>query len=269
MDVRDYFGRVVTRRGDPVRSLILEGADLDEPYVLVTTTFREGDPDFTNTASAMVEALDRDGRPIPLVVATRSATADATRDFRTAGLEFDCGYGPFMTALDVDNSATSAAWDTPQGGCIAFATGKNDVLSGGPCESLPEVQDAWLIWLQWLIDAGVDGVDFRISAHGTHTDEPLDYGFNEEILAGLRRQGSDESAVEIARERGSRYTQFLGRARDLLRRSNRSMHVHLHTEAFRPDPVHGQLMGFPANLEFQWQRWLADGLADGATLRTS
>ena len=51
--------------------------------------------------------------------------------------------------------------------------------------------------------------------------------------------GSDESAVEIARERGSRYTQFLGRARDLLRKSNRSMHVHLHTEAFRPDPVHG------------------------------
>lgn len=268
-DVRDYFGQVVTRRGDPVRSLVLEALALDEPYVLVTTTFRHGEADFRNTASAMVEALDRDGRPIPLVVATRSATADATRDFRTAGLEFDCGYGPFMTALDMDNSATSAAWDTPQGGCIAFATGKNDVLSGGPCESLLEVQAAWLTWLQWLIDAGVDGVDFRISAHGTHTDEPLDYGFNEEIVAGLRHAGRNESDVEIARERGNRYTQFLARAREVLRRSNRSMHVHLHTEAFRPAPVHGQLMGFPANVDFQFARWLADGLVDGATLRTS
>ena len=47
------------------------------------------------------------------------------------------------------------------------------------------------------------------------------------------------------------------------------MAVHLHTEAFRPDPVHGALMGFPANLEFQWQTWLKEGLADFATLRTS
>ncbi len=47
------------------------------------------------------------------------------------------------------------------------------------------------------------------------------------------------------------------------------MHVHLHTEAFRPRPVHGQLMGFPANIDFQFGRWLNDGLVDGATLRTS
>ena len=268
-DVHDYFGHLVTRAGDPVRSLTLTlGAPLDEPYVLVTTTFRDGEPDFTNTASAMVEALDRDGRPIPLVVATRSATADATRDFRTAGLEFDCGYGPFRTALDADNAATSGAWDTPQGGCIAFTTGRNGVLAGGPCESLPEVQDAWLAWLRWIIDAGVDGVDVRISAHGTHTDQPHEYGFNEEILAGLRRQGRAETLDEIRRERGNRYTQFLVRAREMLRRSNRSMAVHLHTEAFRPDPVHGQLMGFPANIDFQWQQWLADRLVDHATLRT-
>ena len=47
------------------------------------------------------------------------------------------------------------------------------------------------------------------------------------------------------------------------------MALHLHTEAFRPDPVHGQLMGFPANIDFQFARWLADGLVDHATLRTS
>jgi len=269
-DVCDYFGRLVTRAGDPVRSLtLILGAPLDEPYVLVTTTFLDGAGDFTTTASAMVEALDRDDRPIPLVVATRSATADATRDFRTAGLEFDCGYGPFLTALDVDNAAASASWDTPQGGCIAFATGRNDVLAGAPCESLPEVQEAWQAWLRWIIDAGVDGVDFRISAHGTHTDQAPEYGFNEEVLAGLRRQGRVETLDEIRRERGNRYTQFLVRARDMLRGSNRSLAVHLHTEAFRPDPVHGELMGFPANIDFQFVRWLADGLVDHATLRTS
>src|SRR4029077_3134887 len=119
------------------------------------------------------------------------------RDFRSGGLEFDCGYGLFVTALDADNGAPAADWDTPQGGCIAFALGRNAALSGGPCESISGVQDAWLAWVQWVIAAGVDGVDFRISGHGTHTDEPLDYGFNDEVLEGLRHQGSGETLDEI------------------------------------------------------------------------
>jgi hypothetical protein len=250
-DVRDYFGRSVTRRGDPVRSLTLTLREpLDEPFVLVTTTFDDSSQtDFRNTAVAMVEALDASGRPLPLVVATRSATAEATRDFRTGGLEFDCGYGPFLTALDVDNSAVTEGWDTPQGGCIAFALGRNDVLSGGPDESRPEVRAAWLDWVRWLLAAGVDGIDVRISAHGTHTDEPFAYG-------------SDPI------ERGDRYTTWLGRARALALEAGKQFAVHLHTEAFRPDPVHGEIMGFPANLEFQWQRWLENGWLDHATLRT-
>jgi hypothetical protein len=266
-DVVDYFGRVVTKAGDPVRSLTLRGLALDEPYVLVTTTFGDGPPDFLNTATAMIEALDRDDRPIPLVTGTRSATAYGARDFRTNGLEFDCGYGLFVTALDANNAAPAADWDAPQGGCIAFALGRNMELSGAPSESIAGVQYAWLAWVEWVIDAGVDGVDFRISGHGTHTDDPLAYGFNDEVLAGLRRQGIAETLDTIRRERGNRYTQFLGRARETLRRSGRSMHVHLHTEAFRPSPVHGQLMGFPGNIDFQWQRWLEERLADAATLR--
>jgi hypothetical protein len=275
LDVPDYFGDVVTGRGEPVRSLVLEGPGgtplrLDEPFVLLTTTFRDGPPDFTTTGHAMVEALDADGRVLPIVVATRSATAEATRDFRIGGLEFDIGYGPFRIALDVDNSANDENWDTPQGGCIAFAIGSNPELGGAPCESLPEVQARWLDWLQWLIAAGVDGVDMRISAHGTHTDEPLEYGFNDEVrVAAGAAAGEEPDLAALVRVRGDRYTQFLRRAREALRAAGRSMAVHLHTEAFRPDPVHGAQMGFPANLEFQWGQWLDDGLVDFATLRTS
>jgi hypothetical protein len=201
------------------------------------------------------------------VVGTRSATATAARDFRTDGLELDCGYGLFRTALDADNAAPSTEWDTPQGGCIAFATGTNAELSGAPCESIPGVQDAWLAWLDWLIGHGVDGVDVRISAHGTHTDAPGEYGFNEEVLATLGRTGDAENRDALRRERGDRYTRFLAGAREALRSNGRSLAVHLHTEAFRPAPVHGQLMGFPDNIDFQWQRWLSDGLVDAATLR--
>ena len=277
-EVRDYFGRVVTRAGQPVRSLVLEGFALDEPFVLLTTSFRaaDGAPDFTNTARHMVEALDRDGRPLPIVVATRSATANFNRDFRRGGVEFDCGYGLFQYALDADNHEGSAAWDTPQGGCVAFALGVNPTLGGAPCASVPAVQDAWLAWLQSLIAAGVDGVDIRISGHGTHTDQPFEYGFNDEALdaSGGRASvapadGEPPDLGALARGRGTAYTQFLRRARNALRAANLPLQVHLHTEAFRPDPVHGQLMGFPANIEWQWREWLASGLVDSATLRTA
>ncbi|MBM4408430.1 MAG: hypothetical protein FJ038_07515 [Chloroflexi bacterium] len=287
-EVRDYFGRVVTRAGAPVRSLVLENVHLDDPFTLVTTRLRDGEPrapgpDFRNTARHMIEALDRDGRPIRTVVATRSATANLNRDFRRQGLEFDCGYGLFQYALDADNRAQSAAWDTPQGGCIAFALGVNETLGGAPCESVPAIQDAWLAWLRSLIAAGVDGVDIRISAHGTHTDEPFAYGFNPEVLAAAEiepaattmegparpRPGERPDLATIARVRGDVYTQFLRRAREALRAAGLPLQVHLHTEAFRPNPVHGQLMGFPAKLEFGWREWLASGLVDSATLRTA
>ena len=50
---------------------------------------------------------------------------------------------------------------------------------------------------------------------------------------------------------------------------SKSMHVHMHTEAFRPEPSHGQAMGFPPNIHFDWSAWLEEGLVDGVTLRTT
>lgn len=270
-DVRDYFGRLVTARGAPVRTLTITGPggtplQVDEPFVVVTTTFRNGSPDFVTTPRSMIAALDAGGRELPSVVATRSATAYATRDFRAGGLEYDCGYGPFVTALDADNQAATGNWDTPQGGCIAIALGVNDELSGAPCESLAGVQASWLGWVDWLLAAGVDGIDVRISAHGTHTDEPHAYGFNDEIVAAL---GGSTDPGAVAAHRGDRYTDFLRAAGHRTRAAGRRFLAHLHTEAFRPDPVHGALMGIPPTIDFQWRRWLDEGLLDGATLRTS
>ncbi|HVA86780.1 MAG TPA: hypothetical protein VNF73_10755 [Candidatus Saccharimonadales bacterium] len=272
--VVDYFGRVVTLAGTRVRVLRLTGLELTAPFVLVTTTLRGGTPDFHNIASAMVEAIGADGGRLPIVVATRSATAHSTRDFRTDGLEFDAGYGPFAIDLDVDNGAPNATWSAPQGGCVAFALGRNESLAGAPCESEPEVQRIWLAWIERLIRAGVDGVDIRVSAHGTLTDEPAAYGFNAPVIDAYRARFGQEPQGDadldgVAEVRGAAYTAFLRAARQALRRAGLPMQVHLHTEAFRPSPAHGALMGIPANLRFDWRAWLAEGLVDGATLRTS
>ena len=53
-EVVDYYGDVVTAKGAPVRTLILEG--LDDMYILVTTGIGDGEPDFINTAVGMIEA---------------------------------------------------------------------------------------------------------------------------------------------------------------------------------------------------------------------
>ena len=55
----------------------------------------------------------------------------------------------------------------------------------------------------------------------------------------------------------------------MTRRAGKLFQLQVHTEAFRPDPVFGQLMGFPANIQFAWRQWLEEGLADAVTLRSS
>ncbi len=275
-EVRDYYGERVTARGAPVRVLTLEGLDLNDRFVAVTTDLPGRRGDFRNTALAMIEVFGAGAEPLPIVVATLSAIWTTPRSFRDGGLEFDSGYGPFLVDLDVNNEpGRGVEWSRAQGGCIAFARGKNEYLAVAPCEVYPEVQRLWLGWIDRLLAAGVDGIDLRVSAHGTLTDEPHAYGWNEPVVAEYRRvHGADlrsepHDPALLSALRGEHYTRFVREASRRVRARGKRMQVHVHTEAFRADPCHGQLMGFPANIRFEWQRWLRERLVDGITLRTS
>ncbi len=275
-EVRDYYGNLVTALGEPVRVLTLEGLDLADRYVAVTTDFKDEEGDFKNTTVGMIRAYGSDPTPLPGVVASRSAMWICPRDFRTGGLEFDSGYGPYEVELDTDSSSCEGgAWWKARGGCIAFARGKNEYLACTPCEAYPQVQKLWLGWVDRLLEAGVDGVDLRISAHGSLTDEPWNYGFNQPIVEEFReRFGVDPSGTgsvqeQLAQLRGEHYTAFFREASRRVRAAGKRLQAHVHTEAFRPDACHGQVMGFPANLHFDWQSWLSEGLVDSITLRTS
>jgi hypothetical protein len=224
----------------------------------------------------MIEAYGPGPEPLPIVVATRGGIWDTPHDFRTGGLEFDSGCGPFQIELDVSNTAiANDAERARQDGCIAFARGKNDYLSCCPCETYPAVRDHWLGRVNRILQTGVDGIDVRVSAHGSLTDEPLEYGFNDLIVDEYRRRYKSDISMtnqdlqRLAALRGGHYTAFLREASKRVRASGRKMQVHIHTEAFRPNPCHGQLMGFPANIDFDWKRWLNETLVDSVTLRTS
>ena len=277
-EVRDYYGELVTAKGAPVRTLSLEGLDLRDRFVVVTTGLTEGEPDFVNTPQAMIEAYGDGPDPQPVEVASLSAIWHRPRDFRTGGLEFDSGFGVLQVALDADNSAHTGpdGWAMMhRGGAVAFAKGRNEYVPSTPCEMYPEMRKAWDGWVGFILDAGVDGIDIRISSHGNIVDDPFDYGYNEPVVEAFRtRHGREPTASGedrrlIAEIRGEYYTDYLRGMSRRVRAAGRKLQFHLHTEAFRPDPGHGRIMGFPANLHFDWKTWLAEGLFDGATLRTS
>lgn len=277
-EVRDYYGDLVTPLGAPVRTLTLAGLRLDDKYILITTDFATPTGDFDNTALGMIAAYGADDAPLPIVVATTAAVFNRPRDFRAYGLEFDSGFGPVRITLDSDNRSSEGDGlfnPTPLGGVIAFARGKNEYLPCTPCESEPEVREVWLDWVDRMLGYGVDGIDFRLSAHGSLTDEPHEYGYNEPVVEEFQRRhgrapsGDARDRRRLAEIRGESYTEFLRQASARIRGKGKRTHVHLHAEAFRPNPCHGQLMGFPDNIHFDWRTWLRAGLVDSATLRAS
>ena len=287
-EVTDYHGNVVTKLGDPVRVLTLDGLDIAEPYIVLTTVFAEGTGDFKNTPLGMIEIRGSEGQVLDCVQATHSALWIKPRDFRTYGLEFDQGYGHVQIALDQPWKGASADISThfsgedefadeaifgkgEVGGFIGIARGKNEYLSATPCEAYPEVRLLWLSWVEAMLDTGVDGIDLRISAHGSLNDEPDAYGFNPPILEAYRQRfGEGEiDPVKLAAVRGDFYTEFVRAASALVRSRGKKLQVHLHAEAFRPELTFGQQHGMPVNIEFQWRRWIEEGLVDEVHLRTS
>ena len=257
---RDQYGYVLTRQGDPVRVLTISGLGLKDKYILVTTDFADGTADFVNSGLAMMTALDPHGREIPGVFASHGAIWCANLvDFRQGGLMFDFGWGAMPVTLD-------APIGNGKQGFIAFARGRNAHLPGALCETEPKVQEFWLRCLDEMIAAGVDGVDFREENHSTHTDSPEDYGFNPVVLEKCTVQKGD-LLEEIAEVRGEAYTEFLGKCRSRLRKAGKRMRYNLQLDFFRPELPLERLLAYPANIHFDWTRWVDEGLMDEAILR--
>ena len=278
-EVRDYHGELVVAKGTPVRTLTIDGLNIGERFVVVTTDFKDHAGDFVNTAYGMVEAYGNDSAtPLPVVVASRGAFWDGPREVGTNSPSFDSGLGHFEIALDSNVSSVQdgSFWNRlAVGGLVGFAQGKNEYLPGTVSEVYPEVHRLWDGWVDRVLETGVDGIDIRVSSHGSLVDEPWEYGFDEPVVGAYEMKygsypwDSEDDLAIFSRLRGEYFTSFMRRTSRRARSMGRKMQAHIHTEAFRPDIVHGQIMGFPPNTHFAWQDWMRDGLLDGITFRTS
>ena len=259
-DVHDVNGQLVTRKGDWVRTLTLSGFRLTDPYILVTTDFMTGPGDFENTGTELLTAFDADGTVIPGVFSTGRGIWEADRvDFRNWGLFFDVGFGHALVRLDKPNASGRE-------GLIGFARGRNEFLPGALCEAEPQVREYWLSCVREMLDAGVDGIDFRVENHSTHTDYGDEYGFNEVVLAECARRGKADSEG-VAQVRGEAYTSFLREAKSLIASHDKRMRINLNLDWFRATPPPDRRLAYPANIHYDWKGWVDQGLLDEAILR--
>ena len=259
-DVYDVSDELLTRKGDPVRTLTLSGFELNDPFILVTTDFSDGPPDFENTSIEMLVALDADGREVPGVFANgRGIWAAEMVDFRDWGLVFDHGWGSEKKYLDINNQ-------DGQSGLVAYTRGRNEYLPGALCETEPQVREFWLSCIEEMLDAGVDGIDFREENHSTHTDYPEEYGFNPAVIEACEQRGGVDLAT-VAAVRGEAYTEFLRQAKQMIAARGKRMRINFQVDWYRPEPAATRRLAYPANLNFEWLRWIEEGLCDEGIIR--
>ncbi len=256
-DVYDIQDNLITKKGDPVRVLTLSGFGLTDPFIMVTTDFTEGPADFENVGPEIMVALDKNGKEVPGVFAPGSAIWMADQvDFRNWGLIYDHGYGWQRLSLDEPNASGKR-------GVIGYTRGRNEYLPGALCETEPAVQTFWLSNLREILDAGVDGVDFREENHSTHTDYPADYGYNQVILD--RAKSTDPAA--ISKVRGEAYTDFLRQSKKMISSRGKRMRINFQIDWYRDNPPRCRNLAYPANLNFDWRTWIAEGLLDEGMIR--
>lgn len=276
-EVRDQKGGLLTKAGAPVRVLTLSGLALDDRFILVTTDFTDGPPDFANSGLALVTMLDAAGREIPGTIASGATIWAANLvDFRAKGLVFDYGWGAAPVVLDAPNDRETrsvgaalpmdAAEANGRQGFIAFTRGRNAYLPGALCETEPAVREFWLRNVDDILATGVDGIDLRDEGHSTHTDHPGDYGYNDVVLR-LARERPGDLRANIAAVRGDAYTDFVRACRERVKRAGKALRYNLQIDFYRPDPPASRLLAYSANLDFQWRRWVDEGLLDGVVLR--
>lgn len=146
-------------------------------------------------------------------------------------------------------------------GYIVASLGRPEYLMGNLHPIYKEVREYWLELTRFCLDAGVDGINYRIANHSKLPGK-WNYGYNDEVLAAA--EGKTDNR-EISRINGNAYTQFLFEARDLIKGRGKKLIHHLHAGMLMPDD-RGRISSLPPNFEWQWEKWINE-IADEFELR--
>ena len=156
-------------------------------------------------------------------------------------------------------------------GYLAFAKGKEPYVTGILSPAPREVRDYWLGGIRDCLDAGVDGIDIRHDSHSRNL-ELENYGFDEPVLREFeRRYGHFEYDREKLREISAGfYTEFLREAAAAIRKAGCKVQIHIGDTGLLPAGSEESSLtgdGFCYGRDWQWQKWIEEGLMDSITLK--
>ena len=294
-----FADAIEQREGKPVRVLTFSGLALPAAhrYILVVPTIADQHADFQNTDDKMMEIYDRRGMPLPATWdeglidraylagmiktyfflqwgpgdwATQSMPSGFGEDLPRSSFMFDRGHRMVTRYLD---GVKDAGRTVRRNGFKAIARGKNAHLIGSLHPCYPEVRRYWIDEIRKrCVDAGVDGITIRVSNHSCWTSERELYGFNQPVVEEYRkRYGVDIRTepwdeVKLKQINGEFYTLFLRELKQALAAVQQplQLHVNFHMGCELPGSRDSNL---PWTFNYEWQRWIEEGLADSIELK--
>ncbi len=257
--------------GPAGQTIRLDGLQIKEPYVAIRAPGHGAARSFSNSLDKLVTVLDKQGQPLPFTYGlySRAERLQLWKNTK-AGSAARSNMWPHGYVFNWHNaarrnflSATRYSVDNEKG-FLALAKGKERYVTGALSPAYPEVRQLWLRHVGECLDAGVDGVDLRVGNHNRSL-EWENYGFEPPVRDAFIRlygRAPGRRAGDAARCRkilGERYTEFIKAAAALIRRRGRRVQLHLGQGEIAADY-------FP--IQFEWERWLREGLADEITLMT-
>ena len=262
---------------------VLHLEDLNIPashkYLLIKCSVADDNADFRNEKGSILELEGMDGSRIPHYLGEGPIGFKSHNGFYHSRVSSDLmRYLKSPEVLsEIDNTAKmqehytdfyafdryklTESKELDKDGYIVASLGKPEYLIGNLHPIYPKVRKYWLELTRFCLDAGVDGINYRVANHSKLPDK-WDYGFNDEVIDAANGKTDYDT---ISRINGDAYTHFLYEARDLIKSRNKKLIHHLHTSMLIPDD-RGRLSSLPPNFEWQWKKWVNE-IADELELR--
>jgi len=260
--------------------ITLEGLALpdSERYIDVRCSLKGGEGDFWNLPDDLVELYNGAGERIPSSPGWRESTRTCTPAWLELMSNFsEYGRHPEVRAFIQDPEKVRAAgrdyYRVPALGPDCLDGGGTSCVARGVDEYMPilnpaypEVRDYWAGVVEECIESGVAGVNIRVSGHSTIMAHQDRYGFNEPVLAEKSDGSWDMDKLQTGI--GDGYTELLRRAKETLMTKGLPLSVHVNSAMVLPEGYdRSNLHNMPPNVEWQWQRWIEEGIADIVCLK--
>lgn len=288
----DFRDSLETRDGRSVRVLTLSGLGIprDVRYVMVQSVLADGEGDFENAETRLIEIYDAKGKRLPSTVDEGRYSHDELaawlksyhllRHGKTVLPEkiIPLGYGRSPTHsgyhFDGGNARRNRVLDGtsgPNDAVVVVAKGRNEYTAGALHPVYAEVRDYWRNEIRSrCLDAGVDGISIRIANHSSWTSEGSMFGFNPPAIQDYKqRYGESPRDGDGARWKqlqGEYFTQFLRELKQDLAEYDARLQVSVNYLALREVPG-WRRNNVPENFTYEWKKWITEDIADSVELK--